>query len=117
MMHAAEQEESRIVAAMIEAGGKVNDTSKYGATPLIWAASKGRVDNLVLLLAHGAEVNARDEMGLSALSEAISVRSLDSVKILLENGADAELKDTDGVSARKLGQRSRDMQIKALFTQ
>ena len=45
------------VMAALAKGGKVNDKSAEGATPLIVAAQKGHTDICGVLLAHGGNVN------------------------------------------------------------
>lgn len=39
-----------------------------GLTPLIWAAGRGRVDALAVLLSHGADLAAKTAVGFTAQS-------------------------------------------------
>jgi peptidoglycan/LPS O-acetylase OafA/YrhL len=67
--------------------------SKFGVTPLDWAALRGDVETLQLLIDHGADVNARNKDGSTALHGAAFLGRTSAVKLLLEKGADAGAKD------------------------
>mmetsp|Transcript_21957 Transcript_21957/g.39144 ORF Transcript_21957/g.39144 Transcript_21957/m.39144 type:complete len:231 (-) Transcript_21957:251-943(-) len=62
----------------------VNAFNSGKRTPLMYAASKGHVDVLRLLLAAGAKVDAVDGTGATALHRAAAVGMLGAVRILVE---------------------------------
>jgi outer membrane protein assembly factor BamB len=48
------------VAAILDKGADVNAKARYGATALFFAADKGRLETVKLLVARGAEINIED---------------------------------------------------------
>lgn len=66
-----------------------------GMALLHWAADRGCVDVLRLLLASGADVNVTDEDGQTPLHFASSVGHVDCVRLLLDGGADKARRDQD----------------------
>lgn len=58
-----------------------------GRTPLIWAAWRGDVKTIALLLTSRADINKTDHEGHSALAKAVKSGHLDCVRKLLEAGA------------------------------
>jgi ankyrin repeat protein len=78
------------VSALLEAGTDVNAKSEYGATALSYAADKGHLDVVKLLLARGAEVDPEDSFYHSTpITWAGYNGHVEVVKALLEAGADA----------------------------
>ena len=68
-------------------GASINATSRYDVTPLIFAASNGRLDAVKLLVARGANVNARDTFYRATAAEmALSNGHVDIAVFLLQNG-------------------------------
>jgi ankyrin repeat protein len=63
--------------------------------PLSWAAERGHVDTVKLLLERGAEVDSKDNDGRTPLSWAAR-RPEAVVKLLLERGAELDSKDNYG---------------------
>jgi ankyrin repeat protein len=66
LMAASFQGYAEIVAQLLKAGARVNDTNEGGGTALMFAALSGRTKVIQLLIANGAEVSARDHRGLDA---------------------------------------------------
>lgn len=67
--------------------------------PLSWAALRGQIEVLRVLLSRGVKVNAKNRRGRTPLSWASQSGRLDSVVLLLGYGADANLKDRYGKTA------------------
>ena len=75
----------------------VNAGSKYGWTPLHYAAGWGNTQNILTLLKAGADVNARGEDGLSPLHIAAGFsRNPQNILPLLEAGADVSARGEIG---------------------
>ena len=79
-----------LVEFLVAHGADINKRYAYlsGWTPLILAASSGRVAAMEALLAAGAEIDAADDHGYTALMRAALNGHDAAVKLLLENGAD-----------------------------
>ena len=75
------------------------DVNKPGWTPLHYAASKGHVDIMNLLLESHAYIDAESPNGTTPLMMAAEYGTPDSVKLLLDAGADAQLKNKLGMTA------------------
>jgi hypothetical protein len=85
-----------IVKTLLRAGADA-ETVHYGCmSPLCYAISTHRVDEMEDLLAHGAKAN------VDLLVQAVRTRSLDCVRILLRAGADVN--GVDAVGSSPLGQ-------------
>lgn len=79
----------------------MNDGDESGQTALHFAADRGSIDCLKLLVEAGANVNATDCDGIGVLQTALSAGlNVESVGILLEAGADPDACDADGDSPR-----------------
>lgn len=85
-----------IMEKMIKRGADVNKT---GWTPLHYAASKGQVPAIRLLLENSAYIDAESPNGTTPLMMAAMYGSPESVKVLVEEGADTTLKNKQGMTA------------------
>ena len=85
-----------VVRLLLEKGANVDSKdSKYGRTPLLWAAKNGHEAVVKLLLEKGANVDSKDsEYGWTPLFVAAENGYWAVVKLLLENGADVDSKDS-----------------------
>ena len=77
-----------------------------GNTATHWAASKGHVAALEVLLRAGADVHARNNGDSTPLHCAALSNQLDCAGVLLQHGADAALQDEFGDSPLSLAQRA-----------
>jgi hypothetical protein len=58
--------EGRVLALLLDAGGDINAASDNGTTPLMMAASEGRIDAVALLLQRGADPGRTTDAGRTA---------------------------------------------------
>lgn len=93
---AREGEVERIEALLAKNPSLVHTTlSHNNLTPLHWAASRGRLLAVILLLDHGAEVDAEDRHGRTPL---LLTSDTEIARLLLESGADFRHVDKNGGS-------------------
>jgi uncharacterized protein len=83
----------RIFKLLLSAGADPNaqDSSKYGYTPLIYAASLGQTEKARVLFDCGAEVNATNKAGQTALH--LAVYHPEIIPLLLSAGANPSVRD------------------------
>ena len=74
----------------------IDTTDSYGRTVLSWAAQRGAVDTVKLLLRFGANPNLCTGRGHSPLMYAAEARDPGCLRPLLERGADVTQCDTEG---------------------
>jgi uncharacterized protein len=74
----------------------VNESTQYGATPLMWACHGCQPIMARRLLAHGAQVHVADSAGFTSLHYACSEGWIEGATLLLEYGADPEARDERG---------------------
>ena len=90
---------ARITAALGQ-GADVNAKARYNVTPLIFAASSGRLDAVKLLVSRGADVNAQDSFYNARAADMALVNGHSDVAIfLVQAGADADGTLTSGVQS------------------
>jgi len=75
----------------------VNNLDGDGLALIHWAADRGSVDIIKLLIEQGANVNVTDNDGQTPLHYAVSCAHVDCIEYLLEVGADPCVKDSDGL--------------------
>ena len=76
------------VAAALDKGADVNARTRYGATALTFAADKGHLEAVKLLIARGADVNAQDTFyQMRAIDMAMANNQAAVVTLLLERGS------------------------------
>ena len=102
LMYAARNGNTETInKCIVLAGVDVNDTNRFGQTPLMVAVGNGYYKTAKRLLDKGADVNVKDKLkdngGRTALMYATHHgHFFDIVQLLLENGADVNFKDEDG---------------------
>ena len=96
LMLAAIQGHTEIAKRLVFNGAQVDFR---GWNPLLYAATGGKDDIVLLLLNVGADINARSENGTTPLMMAVRGAHLSTVKLLLERGANPNLKNERGETA------------------
>ena len=82
------------------------DVNKPGWTPLHYAASKGHLDIMSLLLENHAYIDAESPNGTTPLMMAAEYGTPEAVKLLLNAGADAIIKNSLGLTALDFATRA-----------
>ena len=75
------------------------DVNKTGWAPLHYAASRGHVAMIDLLLEHHAYIDAESPNGTTPLMMAAGYGSVQATRVLLRAGADATVKNAEGLAA------------------
>jgi ankyrin repeat protein len=99
LMLAANANDIAVANLLIEAGASVN---RPNWTPLHYAASKGHLAMMHLLIDSDAYIDAESPNGTTPLMMAAYYASPSAVKLMLEEGADPTLKNQDGMTALDL---------------
>ena len=103
LMIAAIRNRMDVAEALIERGAEVN---RPGWSPLHYAATRGHVGMMRLLLENSAYIDAEAPNGNTPLMMAVQFASPAAVKLLLEEGADPNIKNHQGLTALDLAQRN-----------
>jgi ankyrin repeat protein len=89
---------------LLERGASIERTNVNRETPLIVAASHGKINSLRVLLDRKAEINRKDNQGDTALHAALKRRNEEIALILIKHGANIEITDRNDKNAFKLAQ-------------
>jgi outer membrane protein assembly factor BamB len=88
LREAARQGDLARVVALLDSGVPVDAPTRYGATPLFYAAERGHLAIVRLLVARGASVHVEDTFyGVTPLASALGGGHLEVARYLLEQGA------------------------------
>ena len=97
LMNTIDDNDIFITQVILEAGANVNAMNGGSINPLIWAASRSRIDLVKLFLDFGADVNVKSAIFENIpLIQACSKGNKDIVQLLLDNGAYVNAKSKDG---------------------
>lgn len=103
LMMAALGGHESLAKSLIERGADVNKT---GWTPLHYAATKGHISIIKLLLTHYAYIDAESPNKTTPLMMAAMYGTFEAVKLLIEEGADVSLKNEQGLTAFDFAKRA-----------
>ena len=89
-----------VVRLLVEKGADIDSKdSRFGRTPLSWAAGNGHEAVARLLLEKGSDVNTKDKRGTTPLHLATEGGHEAVVKLLLQNRANIGMKEQNGATA------------------
>ena len=103
LMLAALTDQRDLAEQLIKKGADVNKT---GWTPLHYAATKGHLAIISLLLEQHAYIDAESPNGTTPLMMAAMYGTAAAVKLLLQEGADPQLKNQQGLTALEFAERA-----------
>src|SRR5687768_5006398 len=91
LLAAARKGDAAAVEALLDKGVEVDFKNSYGATALSYAADRGHVEVVKVLLEHGADVNVRDTFykALPVIWAALKGHA-QVVRLLLDKGAEGK---------------------------
>ncbi|KAJ3091181.1 hypothetical protein HK102_001418 [Quaeritorhiza haematococci] len=105
--HAAGRGRSRIIEYIISnEEERIEETDKYGETPLHRSCRFGKLDAARKLLDAGVDIDAQDAKGETPLHIAGSTGKTVIVKLLFQRGADANVLNKDGKTALEMAKSS-----------
>ena len=88
LLAAVRKSDAARVKAPLEQGADVNAKSPYGATGLFFAADRGNMEIMKILLDHGADVKVKGTFyGATAVTWAVNKGHVEMVTLLLSKGA------------------------------
>ena len=114
LMMAAYKGDLDIARELIDKGADVNKT---GWTPLHYAATKGHLKMMELLLEHYAFIDAQAPNGNTPLMMAAFYSTPEAVKLLIEAGADPNMRNSASKTALDLAQTSNHRNSADLITE
>ena len=88
--------DAKQVAEMLAQGADANKPDEKGWPPLLFAATKGSLEVVRLLLNKGADVNAKSPRGETALFIAVRNHATELTQLLVDKGADVNERQPDG---------------------
>lgn len=99
-----ERDSSQVATLLQSPNGQdlLNKVDEEGLGLIHWAADRGSLDILELLIKSNIDVNLQDSDGQTALHYASSCGHLDCVKLLLVNNARRDIVDSEGSSPEDL---------------
>mgnify|MGYP000535365496 CR=1 FL=1 len=112
LMMAALHNQIEVATVLIERGAEVN---RKGWTPLHYAATRGHIAMMRLLLENSAYIDAESPNGTTPLMMAAMYGSPEAVKVLIQAGADLNIKNQLGLSALDFAVRGSRQNAKELI--
>ncbi len=87
---------------LISHGARVNTTSKFGATPLLYACALRETPTVLALINNGAAVNVRDRAGKTPMLYVCNFGPLKLVEAIYKRGGAVNVRDGNGRTCLRL---------------
>ena len=111
-MLAAIQGHKEVVNFLIQREAQVNHP---GWTPLIYAATTGKLDIIKILIDNHAYIDSSSPNGVTSLMMAIRGGHVHAVRLLIEEDADVTVKNDDGETALDWAERNKNAEMVRLI--
>jgi len=98
LSYAIENRNLEMVDLLLAVGAGINNSNRYGKSPLMYLPSDAPIELVHRLLAAGADVNARDKSGVTVLHQAAGRCDVAVIKELIIAGARIDAKDDHGTT-------------------
>jgi uncharacterized protein len=99
-----------LATAMLKNGANVDAVDRRGMTPLMWAANRGNLPLIRLLIHAGADVNARDRDKHNQHTVLMYAQHAEEADLLLHHGADPTMQNASGETAWEYALRNTHIQ-------
>jgi len=88
----------------IELGANTEFTFHNNYSSLMYAAIRGKLNTMSLLIKNDLDINSQNKFGDTALHMAVRGIQLEAARLLVSNGADKTIKDNDNLTALQLAE-------------
>ena len=112
LMLAAIQGHKEVVNFLIQREAQVNHP---GWTPLIYAATTGKIDIIKILIDNHAYIDSSSPNGVTSLMMAIRGGHVHAVRLLIEEDAEVTVKNDDGETALDWAERNKNAEMVRLI--
>lgn len=119
LMHAAINGEGGMLKGLLDAGANPFLTNDDGYNALMYAAQKGSIECVHMLLAQGVPVDARDNEGQTAMFKTRHAGDAAPaiIRFLIEWGADVDAKDSAGKTVVEVTVHERQFDTARLYSE
>lgn len=106
-----DQQNDDHIRLLLQLGADVNHRDINGRTPLMLAASMGRLSSVEMLMKNYAAHDIIDNFGWSALMFGVYYNHIPIVTFMLDNGVDPNQVSTQGLTALKIAQEHKRIKM------
>ena len=117
LMKAIQRSDLAHIKETIVRGANINHKDFWGQTPLIRAASDGKVIIIALLLDNAAVIDATDNNGSTALIWATTFSQFEAANYLIERGSEINAANSLGQTALMLASREGSLEVVILLVE
>ncbi len=119
LINAAKESDIEKIKELIKQDIDINTCDSRGYTAMLWAAQKGNIDIVNLLIKNGANIEAKHEAsrGYTPLIVAAINNHIEVAKMLIEHGANINSKNNNGNTALSVANEKGHTEIVELLEQ